>query len=166
MNTTANRTWLLPEIPVVGRERGSQGAGCTEEKLRPSTLDGPACWQFWRAAVPGGLPSPPCPSRVLSHGPQPGGSPAPELLQPEAPSQARPHGHPPVPAGSSQVQTPGGASEGPHLTSAPPEPVASLPLSSWPPRSTSPILSHLPACHRSLFEPEHPGAAQRGAGGG
>lgn len=42
------------------------------------------------------------------------------------------------------------------MPSAPPEPVVSLPLSSWPPRSTSPTPRHLPACHGSLFKPRNP----------
>lgn len=56
--------------------------------------------------------------RALSHGLQPGGSPALKLLQPEALSQARPHSHPRPPQGPPTVRTQGGASRGPHLTSA------------------------------------------------
>ena len=53
-----------------------------------------------------------------------------------------------------------------HLPSAPPEPVVSLPLSSWPPQSTSPIPSHLPACHGSLFKPRNPVPPTVGQGEG
>lgn len=163
VKTTANRTWLFPEIPVVQRESGGRlGVGCLRNQPPPSAGDGPESARS--AAVPGGLPSPPRRSRALSHGPQPGGSPAPKLLQPEALSQARPHGHSRAPQGPPTVRTQGGGSEGPHLTSAP-EPVAALPLPSRPPRSTSPTPSHLPACHSSRFPaPKSRGHPRRAKG--
>ena len=141
MNTTANRTWLLPEIPVVQRGRvNTPGAKAWNNP------GGGSGGQLSPEASPAGGRS-----RALSHGPQPGGSPAPKLLQPEAVSRARPHGHPQHPQGPPAVRIQGGASGGPPLDLWPPEQVACLRLPSWPLQSTSPTSSHLPACHSSLF---------------
>ena len=43
VNTTANRTWLFPEIPVVQRDGGAGRleVGCTGHKPKPRALDEP-----------------------------------------------------------------------------------------------------------------------------
>ena len=117
MNTTANRTWLFPEIPVV--QRNGDGGGWRWAARPINRGPGPRASQrgsgvqlSLEASPAAGL------SRALSHGPQPGGSPAPKLLQPEALSQARPRGPLRPPQGPPTVRIQGGASGGPHLTSA------------------------------------------------
>ena len=164
VNTTANRTWLFPEIPVVQRESGGRlGVGCLRNQPRPCAWDRPRVGRS--AAVPGGLPSPPRRSRALSHGPQPGGSPAPKLLQPEALSQARPHGHSRAPQGPPTVRTQGGGSEGPHLTSAPwnRSPLSRSRPGRHGPRHQLPATS-LPATAPGS-QPRNPGATREGPRG-
>ena len=151
MNTTANRTWLLPEIPVVqrGRVGGSWrwATGSIHQGPRPGTslevaLEGSCPWRPPQPLAGTGL----FPTAHSQGAARPQSYSSPRLC-PGLGLAATPNTLRVFPQSGSKL----GPREDPPLDLWPPEQVACHPLPSWSPQSTSPTSSHLPACHSSLF---------------